>query len=177
MVETINQGNNFIGMEYQDVTVSHDMQRVYIDGYPSFGWKYEGRGLELTSPLSMTLKFKRDRKLRNKTEITRLQRQFDACVKDISTMEKSKTLLPATIAYIIGIVGTAFMAGSVFAFISGMTTLCIILAVPAFVGWVLPYFLFNTMRRKKIAEVTPLIDSKYDELYEVCEKAGALLAQ
>ena len=39
------------------------------------------------------LKLKRDRKIRNKTELTRLQRQFDACATGIRKMENSKLLL------------------------------------------------------------------------------------
>jgi hypothetical protein len=40
----------------------------------------------------------------------------------------------------------------------------------------MPYFLYSSIRRKKTAKVAPLIDGKYDEVYEVCEKANALLA-
>lgn len=175
MVEAIRHESNFIGYEYSDVTVSREMERVYMDGYENFGWQYESSGLSISSPLSVVLRFKRDRKLRNKAELTRLQRQFDACARDIVAMERSKTTLASTVAYIIGIVGTAFMAGSVFAVTSGLVALCAILAVPGFVGWILPYFVYSMIQRKKTAEMAPLIEGKYDEIYEVCEKANGLL--
>lgn len=79
-------------------------------------------------------------------------------------------------AYTIGVVGTAFMAGATFSYLGGMIPLCIILAVPAFVGWVIPYFIYNRLHMQKVAEVTPLIEAKYDELYEIFEKASGLLA-
>ena len=79
------------------------------------------------------------------------------------------------VAFSIGLVGTAFLAGSVFAFLGGMIPLCIVLAVPGFVGWTLPYFLYNSTYSKKAAKVAPLIDKKYDEIYEVCQRANELL--
>jgi hypothetical protein len=109
-------------------------------------------------------------------ELTRLQRQFESCVSEIENLGKSKVIAASAAAYGIGILGTAFMAGSVFSYLGGMLVLCILLAVPAFAGWVIPYLCFITIQKKKTAEIEPLIDKKYDELYEVCEKASSLLA-
>ena len=89
-------------------------------------------------------------------------------------MERSKTTEASIAAYSIGLVGTAFMAGSVFSYQAGMLLLCIILAIPAFVGWLLPYFCFVSIRKKKTDRVTPLIEQKYDESYEACKKASVL---
>lgn len=67
------------------------------------------------------------------------------------------------------------MAGSVFAVTSDLFALCAILAIPGFLGWIFPYFLYRRIEKKKTAEVTPYIEQKYDELYAVCEKANSLL--
>lgn len=168
-------GKNFIGYEYHDVTVKRSMVSVYTDGYENFGWQLEGTEYAMGTVDSVILKFKRDRKIRNKTELTRLQRNFDACVGGIVALENSKMVKASIVAYAVGIIGTAFMAGSVFTVTSGLIPLCIILAVPAFAGWILPYFLFKSIVKKKTAEVNPLIDQKYDEIYTICEKANSLL--
>lgn len=131
--------------------------------------------MSLGKPGSVTMKFKRDRKIRNKAELTRLQRQFDAVASDIVSLDSSKRIKASVVAYIVGIVGTAFMAGSVFSVTAGLILPCIILAIPAFIGWVLPYFLYRAIEKKKTMAVTPLIDFKYDEIYTVCEKANGLL--
>ena len=52
----------------------------------------------------------------------------------------------------------------------------IVLAIPAVLGWALPYICYVNIRKKKIAKVAPLIGSKHDEIYEVCLKANSLLA-
>lgn len=168
--------NNFIGYEYQDVTAKRDMATVYADGYENFGWALEGTSNSLTKVDSVTMKFKRDRKIRNKAELTRLQRQFDACINEIQSLEFSKHLSASIFAYTIGLIGTAFMAGSVFAVTSNLIPLCVILAIPGFIGWMLPYFCYRTITRKKTSEIIPLIDKKYDEIYAVCEKANGLQA-
>ena len=53
--------------------------------------------------------------------------------------------------------------------------LCIILAIPGFIGWILPYFLYKAGVRKQTEKMTPLIEEKYDEIYEICEKGNRLL--
>lgn len=169
--------DNFVGYEYLEMPVKRSMVSVYADGYENFGWELEGTE-EQPGKLTVdtiNMKFKRDRKIRNKVELTRLQRNFNACVSEILSLEASKRVQASVIAYIIGIIGTVFMAGSVFSVTSGKILPCIILAVPAFIGWILPYFLYKYVEKKKTEIVTPLIDKKYDELYNVCEKAHSLL--
>lgn len=168
---------DFVGYEYKDITVTRSMESVYADGYQHFGWKLDEKSGVVTGINSSSLKFKRDRKILNKAELTRLQRQFDACANEIVALEKSKTANAMIAALIVGLIGCAFMAGSVFAVTAEppQIVLCIILAVPGFVGWIIPYFLYKGMSLKRNQKVEPLIDEKYDEIYQVCEKANSLL--
>lgn len=168
----------FIGYEYQDVTTKNSMVSVYADGYRNFGWQVEkmaaagGRALD-----SVTLKFKRDRKTPNKMEMARLQRKFDACISDILSLESSKYALASAAAYLVGLVGTAFMTASVFFMTGGMVLQCVLLAVPALVGWLLPYFLYERIVKKKTEAAAPLIQEKYDEIYGICQKGNRLCFQ
>lgn len=167
--------NDFIGYEYREVHTKRGLISVYVDGYENFGWSLEDTESPIGKIDTAVLKFKRNRKLCNKAELTRLQRQFDAILNEIITMEESKQSKAAIVACIVGIIGTAFMAGSVFAITSNMIALCIILAIPAFVGWLAPYFIYKVLLQKRTEHMNPLIDGKYDELYEVCEKGHNLL--
>lgn len=165
----------FTGFEYRDITVKKNMQAVYADCFGSFGWLLEGSGEIAGKVDSVVMKFKRDRKIRNKAELTKLQRQFEACTGEIVSLESSKVVKAAAIAYVVGVIGCAFMAGSVFAVTAGNIPLCVILAIPGFVGWIIPYLIYRSVSGRKAEAVNPLIDQKYDELYMVCEKANALL--
>ena len=167
----------YVSFEYRDITIDSTMEALYIDSYESFGWQFEGQQPSLLGATTgmENLKFKRDRKMLNKVELTRLQRQFDSYVSEIIRMEQSKSSYASIIAFTIGIIGTAFMAGATFSYLGGLIILCIILAIPAFIGWITPYFAYHSAYEKKKSKVTPLIESKYDEIYEVCEKANSLL--
>lgn len=177
MNENTKNGEGFIGYEYKEVIASRDMASVYADGYPNFGWAPDTDASAAVGIFTTVLKFKRDRKIRNKAELTRLQRQFEGNVKEIEKLEQSRTTTANIAACCIGLVGTAFMAGSVFAFLANMIALFIILAIPACIGWILPYFTFLKMKAKRIRTMTPLIDQQYDSIYETCEKAHSLLAK
>lgn len=170
-----NSENRFVGYEYRDITVSRNVESMYADGYLNFGWKLTGTVPAQPGLNAVTMKFKRDMKIRNKAELTRLQRQFDACISEITTMEQSKTSKASIWAFTVGLLGTAFIAGATFAYLGGLVLLCIILAIPGFGGWLLPYYLYHSVFEKRSAEIMPLIDKKYDEIYEVCEKANELL--
>lgn len=175
MSEATKSENSFIGFEYKDITVRKTMGAVYMDSYKSFGWVYEGNGETVGKPNSIVIKFKRDRKIRNKAELTRLQRQFDAFAEEIIRMEDSKKTKAAAVAYVVGVIGTAFMAGSVFAVTAGKVGPSIVFAIPGFLGWIIPYLLFRSISGKRTEQVNPMISQKYEELYNVCEKANDLL--
>lgn len=181
-------GKDYIGYEYKELFVERDMLSLYLDAYECFGWipdehtqraEYTGHiNIPRTGNFGkVTIKLKRDRKIINKTELTRLQRHFEACAKAIEGLEKSKTTVAAMVSIGIGIIGTAFMAGATFAVTAEppRILLCVLFAVPAFVGWILPYFVYKALVKRKTAEVNILIEHEYDEIHRICEKGSRLL--
>lgn len=167
----------FVGYEYKEITVPSEHASMYMDCYEAFGWEEDGNltpqnGVHLT-----TVRMKRDRKIINKMELTRLQRQFEACAREVQDLERSKHTVATMWALAVGTIGTVFMAGSVFSITHTppIYWLCVLLAVPAFAGWLCPYFLYRYKIRVQTHKVQPLIDEKRDEIYEVCKKAHSLL--
>ncbi|MBD5522786.1 MAG: DUF2207 domain-containing protein [Lachnospiraceae bacterium] len=174
---------NFVGYEYKELFTEGSRFSFLLDGYENFGWELDENlpeDVERRNPVSQqrkVLRLKRNRKIVNKMELTRLERNFEACVNEIDKLEREKTSIATVYALVLGIIGTAFMAGSVFA-VTAQTPnyiLCIILAVPGFLGWIFPYFLYKKIVGKQTERVTPLIEEKYDEIYEICEKGNKLL--
>ena len=183
MSQIIKGSQTFIGYEYKQVITKIEKISFLMDAYENFGWVVD-ENISHNSPenrlnphANVVLRLKRNRKIINKTELTRLQRNFESCMKEIDHLEGSKTSKATMYALIVGIIGTAFMAGSVFAVTAAtpMIVLCIILAIPAFLGWILPYFIYNSVVRKRTEKVTPFIEEKRDEVYELCEKGNKLL--
>ncbi|MGO5541659.1 hypothetical protein ACTQWG_03950 [Blautia sp. HCP3S3_H10_1] len=167
----------FIAYEYKDLNVKKELASFYLDCYENFGWQQDENFPPKENGEKISLKLKRNRKIVNKVELTRLQRHFEADMEDIFSLENSKTTKALIIALTIGILGTAFMAGSVFAVTATppIIWLCIILAIPGFAGWILPYFAYKKVKEDKARKVTPYIEEKYDEIYEICEKGHSLL--
>lgn len=197
--------NKFIGYEYKDVVVKREMDCLWKDSYKNFGWIFEESKPAIVkhiwtpirimvAPLAIlpgspfinmirdhesdekvSLIFKRDNNLRGKVELNRLQLQFENSAKEIERLEKSKSIEAIIVAYIFGIIGTAFMAGSVFSYLAEMLQLSIILSIPGFLGWILPYFLYSKIRSNTIQKVNYIIDKQYDVIHETCKKASKLL--
>lgn len=169
-----NQENSFVGFEYMEVPAKRSMESLYVDSYQNFGWVYEGTSEQENSD-RVTMKFKRDRKIRNKAELSRLQRQFESCAHEIEALERSQTTTATIAAFSIGLVGTALLGCAMFSYLNGMLPLMVILAVPGFLGWIIPYFCYKKLQRTKAAQIAPIIEQKNDEIYAVCEQGCRLL--
>jgi hypothetical protein len=163
---------NFIMNEYLDVNVNQDLLPLCSDCYRALGWTIlntkNGIG-------TVTMKLQRDRKIKNRTALCDLQRKCEEAFKSIECLEKSKTKNAMAASLGIGLTGTTFMAGSTFAYLASMIPLCVILAIPGFIGWMLPYFLYKKIEKQSINKTAPIIDQNYDVIYESCEKASNLL--
>lgn len=173
----MDQMKNFTAYEYKEITMRSDKAPFYLDCYESFGWQQDESFPMQETKNTVLIRLKRDRKLVNRTELTRLQRSFEAGMDEITALEHSKTTAATIWALCIALAGTAFMAGSVFAVTADppRIVLCILLAVPAFAGWIAPYFVYRIVRDKKTRQVNPFIEEKTEEIYAMCEKGQSLL--
>lgn len=167
----------FVGYEYKKITVSDENASWYLDCYEAFGWEPDENVPGTPGSHTVTIALKRDRKIVNKAELTRLQRNFEACAAEIDHLEHSRQSAATMWALIVGVIGTAFMAGSVFAVTHEppIIWLCILLAIPAFIGWILPYFLYRSLADKRTRQIQPMMEAKQEEIYELCEKGHSLL--
>lgn len=184
MEDTGTKKKEFVAYEYKEVNTDKSRVSFLLDGYENFGWELaenvfeDFRGnINFRRQNRVILRLKRNRKIINKMELTRLQRNFESCVSEIEMLEKSKPQAAIISALTIAVVGTAFMAGATFAVTAQPphAILCILLAIPGFIGWILPYFIYKRVLEKRTEKVTPLIEEKFDEIYEICEKGNRLL--
>lgn len=169
--------NRYIAYEYKEVKVESNMVSMYLEGYESFGWIKDDIKKDIGKNNKKILRIKRERKIINKAELTRLQRHFENCMQQLKSLEKAKTNKALITSLGIGIVGTIFMAASVLAVTHNppIIWLCILFAIPAFIGWIVPYFLYKKIASKKTKEINPLIEEKLDEVYEICKKGYKIL--
>lgn len=177
MGEIREDGASFVGYEYQELPAGGARTPLYLDGYESFGWVLDQRTPEQALRGKGKLVLKRNRKIVNKTELTRLQRHFEACVRELDQLEQSKTSAATICAVTVGLIGTAFLAGATFAVVHEppIIPLTILLSIPGFLGWILPWFLYRGIVRRRTKTADELMERKYDEIQEICEKGQQLL--
>lgn len=163
--------------DYLTVTVDEKLCSQYMDSYQKFGWKMDQNMQPEKTMGKITLHMKRSRQIINKVELTRLQRHYESCMEEIRALEDSKNSVPAMVSISCGLTGCGFVAGSVFAVTNTppVIWLMVLLAIPGFLLWASSYFAYKEVRKRRIKKVDPLIEAKYDEAYEVCEKAARLL--
>lgn len=163
--------------EYRAVPVPGDRLSLTRDTYAAFGWIEEGNPTG-GSPLGpLTLSLKRDRHIRNRSMINELQRKSEAALNDIDHLERSKVQKAQIVAFTIGVIGSAFLAGSVFAFQAALWVPFVIFGAVGLVAWVAPFFAYRSIRTSQTSKVAPLIDQRYDTIYDAAERAQRLMAQ
>lgn len=162
--------SRFVAYDYKEVLAQGERAALLTDCYESLGWEVHEKGAE-------RILFRRNRKIVNKTELTRLGRNLESCVGEIDTLQHSKTGKASITAISIGLIGTGFVAGSVFAVTASppIIWLCVLLAIPGFLLWALAPILYPKMVARRSAAVNEMIEKKYDEIYGICEKGKQLL--
>ena len=163
----------FVVYEYASVTAKDSLTSLYTDCYQNFGWTVESHQPSFGGNV---LRFKRNRKIKNRAEVCNLQRKCEKALYTIEKLENSKNTRGLGLSLAIGLVGTAFMAGATFCYLGSFIIACVLLALPGFVCWGLAYPLYKKAIVKSNRTISPKIESQYDAIYESCEKANLLLA-
>ncbi|RSX57227.1 hypothetical protein [Bifidobacterium samirii] len=160
---------DFVGYEYTSVKVGDALRSMVADAYHNFGWTpTDGsrRGV---------LEFRRDRNLLNRAELTRLQRQFDAHLRELETLNRAPARKSSIVGWSVGLAGCVFLGGATFAYLGGLMMLMVILAVPGFLCWFGAHPIAKWVRRIVAERSEPAIDHLYDVNYDVCRRANSLL--
>lgn len=162
---------SYVAYDYKEISAKGERAAILMDCYQSLGWEVEKENA------SGQIMLRRSRKIMNKMELTRLQRNMEACVAEIDALQKEKTSRASIVSLVLGLIGTAFMAGSVFAVTATppIVWLCILLALPAFTLWILAPILYPRMVAKRTKVINELIEQKYNEIYAICENGSKLL--
>lgn len=180
---------DFIAYDYLKLEVLTDLEQLYVDCYQSFGWEltkvlektkdqdyYINGGILIENPL-VTLKFKRNRKIKNKAELLKLQKNMEDSFKKIDKLKKEPELVSTMYSLILGIIGMLFIIFSILSLTSKSPfyILGVINGIVGAIGFISAFFMYNK-KRKQIQEKNEiLIEEEYNNIYEHCEKAYNLI--
>ena len=196
--------NDFVAYEYKTVNATRDSAGMYIDCMENFGWTlietdgYDaqvllsnlnpvnlGRNIASaaqtfgetadTTP-AITLKFKRDRRIDNKQQLDKLEREYEAAMSAITRIERKNEAQTMGVSLGTGIIGAVFVGLSVYNFVSSNIILGVLFAAVGAIGWAVGFFSNRKVGRKKSVQTEPTIQEQLDIAYGACEQAHALLA-
>lgn len=172
------QEKDFTTYEYRTKTVKNKDQTRAIDMYEAFGWE-----ITATTPTyvdGVTLSLKRDRKLKHKQELIKLERQAEDVFETINGLHRAKTLGASVFAYIFGVIAALIFGGG----------MCLVMlvenSIPALVGGIIlgivgialcgiNYLVYKKIVEKKIKQILPIIDNNEEKLANILEKGDELL--
>ncbi|MFT4110895.1 hypothetical protein [Propionicimonas sp.] len=173
MTETI---ADFVPYEYLTIQVDRELEPLYKDTYRNLGYVIEGYAAGIPNPATVALKLKRDRRINNRAAVLEQQRSAEQALATIASLEHSTQTAPLAAALTAGIIGSAFLAGSVFAITANLWLLGIPLGVVGLAGWAAGWFAHGRVKANRVARVTPLIDREYETVYAAGEQAARLMA-
>ncbi|MDE6356914.1 MAG: hypothetical protein K2L67_06710 [Clostridia bacterium] len=173
------QEKNFASYEYMTKSVKAKDQTRVVDMYEAFGWELTSSTPAIVSG-TVTLSFKRDRKINHKHELNKLERQAEETFQTINTLNASKTLGASIFAYVFGVIAILVLGGGM------CMTMLTENNVPAFVGGIIlgivgialcsvNYFIYKKLAERKIKQVLPVIDETEEKLANILEKGNGLL--
>jgi hypothetical protein len=169
---------SFTAREYATVRVPARHEQLHRDTYGAFGWTVEAWNGPAASIVPMTststLKLTRDRALRGRQALGELQRQAEGALRRIDALERSRSARATAVAVALGLVGAAFLAGSVLLLDDGPSLVSIGLGVNGLALWALAWPAHRLTAARRAAQVAPLLDRQYDVVYDACERAAAL---
>lgn len=168
---------------YDYLTVQAEGKAAYevIDSYQALGWEVVNRANSFLPGL-VTINLKRNRKIKNKDQLNRLQAKLDDSFNGIKVCEKNKTQSAMVVALILGIIGALIFGGGLSMFLTWTNPEIWVyfvagaLAATGAVPCAFAYFVYAKIRTKKTAAMNILIEQKRDEISSLCEDAQKFLA-
>lgn len=180
---------DYIAYDYLKLEVLPDLEQLYVDCYQSFGWEltnvsessidqdyYINGNFAIENPL-VTLKFKRNRKIKNKIELLKLQKSMEEAFKKIDKLNNEPDLISTMYSISIGVVGMLFIVFSILSFIASTPfyILGVLNGIVGIIGFLMAFLIFNKKRTQLKEKNEILIEEQYNIIYEYCEKANNLI--
>lgn len=179
----------FVAYEYLSFDVKSELEPLYIDCYQNFGWlpisspsftdkeDYYLNHYDIHNDRVVTIRFKRDRRIKNKAKLLLLQKKVELTLKEIEKLEERQKSVGVVWALGIGLIGTFFLVMAVLVIIAENPLYIVgtLYGIIGIVGWILPYFVYQKVKLKKEKESVLLLEELYNTVYDSCEQARNLI--
>ena len=179
--------------EYKNITIKCDNIAIYVDCLSNFGWmlvdEHEDEVFLSLNPLliaggqsqkavdknEVSLMFKRNRCMKNKADINKLERICLEALSYIDNLERKRHVLNISISLGHGIIGTVILGFAVYNFISANIVIGSLLSVLGMSCCIVGFIANCRFSKKRSKRDDLIIEEKLGLAYEVCEKAHLLM--
>ena len=180
---------DFIAYDYLSLNVEPELEQFYVDCYQCFGYILTSASTEhinhdyfindynLNQTRLVNIKFKRDRKIKNKVELLVLQKEMELSLKKIDRLNKEAELLSTIYSVSIGSLGLLFIIFSILSFNASnpLYILGALCGIVGALGAISAFFVYNIVKIKTKEKNEILIEEQYAIIYDCCEKANNLI--
>lgn len=159
-----------MSVEYKEFLTFPEASFRWINDYSNFGWKYLDSKNSAKST-NVKVRLERASELVNKTELIRLESQFESCRKEIETYEKSIKSASLIFPLTLGIFGVLFLI----LFFVIKNPLRYVFMILTLLFFTLPFIFSKKISNHQRKKLAPFILQKEKEIQEVLQKASALV--
>ena len=162
------------GYEYRSVKTDRRAAGRHRDVAAGFGWIPDG------SPVTVgrrTVEFglKRPQALSNRAALERLERDGEAALAAIRSLDRSRRRMPTVLAYVLGLIGVAAMTVSIFAYLADDIVSTVVGGVLGFVLWMATPAAYRFALVIQATHVAGQVRHQEDILVSISRQAVALL--
>lgn len=180
---------DFVVYDYLSIDVNPEQEQLYVDCYQNFGWEfvssngnnpnqdYYVNNPDINQINLVKIKFKRDRKIKNKAELLILQKKMESTLKKIDKLTKEPEMISTMYSMIIGVIGLLFFVFGILSYIASnpLYILAVLNGIIGIAGFTVAFLINGKIRKQKQEQNETLIEGQYDLIYEYCEKANKLI--
>lgn len=161
--------------DYKTVRVRRETESMLCDSYSVLGWEVVNTTLASGTLTHVNVSFKRDRKIKNKSELLKLQSRIDSTILNIEKMQVAQKNAGVPEAITVGTIGTLTLGGgmSMVMTLSGVlyTIVGSVIGVVGIGIGLLGWLTYNKVHTKKLTKLEPLIETEFSKLSDLCDEA------
>ena len=163
--------------DYRTIRIKRELEAMATDAYESLGWSLVGSSVADGAIFHVNLSFKRDRKIASKPQLLAQQEKVDEILTNIEILQSRRKTAGLASSIGVGSVGAITFGGGMSLCLEFGTRAGYFMAAGIATGitglgiLALAWLVRGAVKRRRGALLTPIIETEYNKLADVCEVA------
>ena len=162
-------GSNHVAYDYFSTEVPSAYEHIYNDCYESLGWEYmESLHIHTNQNSGQSngvrLQYRRAHTIENRGRLVELQKECEAQLKNIQSLEQWADTLGMIVAIAIGVIGAGLVALAVILFRNAHFVWAVLLGMIGLAGCTVAFPLFLKIKKQKENDTMSDVDVRREKL-------------